>query len=204
MKRILIFLLMILICSSSEAAIVEKNATVAVMDMGTHKGTSDPDFNLLNAEKSSSEYIIQRLVERKYFTVKDKDIVQDKLTDEKLNTTGLIDPDIAKRIGEILDVDYIIYGNVVNVGLAETAEAMVRVRTVKANLIIRVMDVKTGRILMTVKGEGNSKSASVLEDTKFIMIGTIKVSQMSVHNALQKAAFQAVDILMDRLYGKKQ
>ena len=198
MKRILIFLLMILICSSSEAAIVEKNATVAVMDMGTHKGTSDPDFNLLNAEKSSSEYIIQRLVERKYFTVKDKDIVQDKLTDEKLNTTGLIDPDIAKRIGEILDVDYIIYGNVVNVGLAETAEAMVRVRTVKANLIIRVMDIKTGRILIAAKGEGNSKSASVLEDTKFIMIGTVKVSQTSVHNALRKAAFEAVDVLIEK------
>ena len=202
MKKILICLLLILICVSSEAAMIEEHATVAVMDMGTHQGTSDPDFNLLNAEKSSSEYIIQQLIKTNHFVVMDKDLVQDKLQKENLKTTGLIDPDTAKRIGEILGVKYLIYGNVVNVGLDENVEAVVRVRTVKANLVIRIMDVKTGRILMAAKGEGKSKSASVLEGKNFILIGTVKVSQTSVHNALQKASFQAVDVLVERLIGK--
>ncbi len=202
MKKILIFLLVIFNGSSSEATIMNKNARVAVMDMGTHEGVSDPDFDLLNAEQSSSEYIIQQLMKSKYFTLIDKDVISNKLKTANIKITGLIPPNTAKQIGELLNVDYIIYGNVVNVGLDEAAEGIVRIRTVKSNLVIRIMDVKTGKILMAAKGEGKSKSASVLEDIKFFVIGTIKVSQTSVHNALQKAAFQSVDVLIERLFGK--
>ena len=202
MKKILIFLLVIFNGSSSEATIMNKNARVAVMDMGTHEGVSDPDFDLLNAEQSSSEYIIQQLMKSKYFTLIDKDVISNKLKTANIKITGLIPPNTAKQIGKLLNVDYIIYGNVVNVGLDEAAEGIVRIRTVKSNLVIRIMDVKTGKILMAAKGEGKSKSASVLEDIKFFVIGTIKVSQTSVHNALQKAAFQSVDVLIERLFGK--
>ena len=181
---------------------MNKNARVAVMDMGTHEGVSDPDFDLLNAEQSSSEYIIQQLMKSKYFTLIDKDVISNKLKTANIKITGLIPPNTAKQIGKLLNVDYIIYGNVVNVGLDEAAEGIVRIRTVKSNLVIRIMDVKTGKILMAAKGEGKSKSASVLEDIKFFVIGTIKVSQTSVHNALQKAAFQSVDVLIERLFGK--
>ena len=58
---------------------------------------------------------------------------------------------------------------------------------------------------MAARGEGQSESSFIGEsDGKFMAIGTVKVSEVSVHNALQKAAFQATDILTERLFGSKK
>lgn len=199
-KFILIVASLMIIFSSTEAALIEKGASVAVMDMGVHKGTNDPDVNLLNVEKVSSEYLIQRLVETKNFTVKDRTLILEAL--QKFNMLGLIDPDTAKKIGEILGVRYIVYGNVIDVSVA-VGKALVTVNTVKAHLVIRIMDIETGNILMAAKGEGKSASGFIGDGTEqFIYIGSTKVSQTAVHNALQKASFQAVDVLNERLFGK--
>ncbi|MBR1646669.1 MAG: hypothetical protein IJ685_07810 [Selenomonadaceae bacterium] len=183
-----------------DAALIDKDAPVAVTDMGVHKGTSEPDINLLNAETASSEYVIQRLVSTNNFAVKDRTLLHEAL--QKLNVLGLIDPDTAKKIGEILGVKYLIYGNVTDVSVA-VEKMVVHVDTVKAHIVLRIMDVETGKILMASKGEGISES-SFVGDEDFIFIGTVKVTQTAVHNALQKAAFQAVDVLNERLFGKSK
>ena len=141
---IFICLAISLTVTSSEAALIEKNASVAVMDLGVHKGTSDPDINLLNAEKASSEYVIQRLAATNNFEVKDRTLILNAL--QKLNMLGLIDPDTAKKIGEILGIRYIVYGNVIDVSVA-VGKAGVVVNTVKAHIVIRIMDIDTGKIL---------------------------------------------------------
>lgn len=205
MKRFFLICSMIfVIFAPTEAALIEKGASIAVTDLGVHQGTSEPDMNLLNAERASSEYIIQRLVMTNNFEVKDRILVLETM--QKLNTTGLIDPDTAKKIGEILGVKYIVYGNVTDVSLDDEIAGTILFsggsRTVKAHLVIRIMDVETGKILTAAKGEGKSTSANV--GTVFIFIGTTKVSQTAVHNALQKAAFQAVDVLNERLFAKNK
>ena len=198
---ILICLVILLTFTPVEAAFIEKGASVAVMDLGVHKGTSDSDVNLLNAEKASSEYVIQRLVATNNFEVKDRTLILNVL--QKFDMLGLIDPDTAKKIGEILSIRYIVYGNVIDVSVA-VGKAGVVVNTVKAHIVIRIMDVDTGNILMAAKGEGQSASAFIGDSEKnFFFIGTTKVSQTAVHNALQKAAFQAVDILNERLFRVK-
>ena len=111
---------------------------------------------------------------------------------------GLIDPDGAKKIGEVLNVHYLVYGNVTDVSIA-VEKALVNVTTVKAHIVLRIMDVDTGKILTAARGEGSSAS-SLVGDENFFYIGTAKVTQTAVHNALQKAAFQAVDILNERLF----
>ena len=128
--------------------------------------------------------------------------VKDRIAAEGLNITGLIDPDTAQRLGKILGVRYLVYGNVVDMVVDFNVEAIVKVRTVKCHIVARIMDVETGKILMAAKGEGKSKSANVSLDESFFVIGTVKVSQTSVHNALQKAAFNSVDLLIERLCGK--
>lgn len=198
---ILICLVILWTFTPVEAALIEKGASVAVMDLGVYKGTSDPDINLLNAEKASSEYVIQRLAATNNFEVKDRTLILNVL--EKFNMLGLIDPDTAKKIGEILDIRYIVYGNVVDVSVA-VGKAGVVVNTVKAHIVIRIMDIDTGKILMAAKGEGESASAFIGDSEKnFFFIGTTKVSQTAVHNALQKAAFQAVDVLNERVFRVK-
>ena len=160
--KILILILM-LITSTAEAAMIDKSAKIAVMDLGTHKGISDTEVDLMNAEIASSEYIINRLSSYD-FNVIDKDFVKDKLQTENLNTIGLINPDTAKRIGEILGVKYIVYGNILSVTVKtdedtyKEALTMSETTTFIARIVLRIMDIENGKIIMASKGEGSSDS----------------------------------------------
>ena len=186
----------------SALAKIEINSTVAVMDFEPHEGTSSTNLDLLNAEKTSSEYVTNRLAASNKFTVIDRYTFEDEL--KNVDTLGLISPEDAKKIGEILGVKYIVYGNVTDVTTA-TDKMLVNVNRVRAHLVIRIMEVETGKIIMAARGEGQSESAFVGEsEGKFIAVGTVKVSEVSVHNALQKAAFQATDILVERLFGAEK
>ena len=209
---ILVLIYLLLNFSLAEASIlsVYDRPSVAVMDFGKHIGAATADIILDNTEKTSSDYIIEALVESGKYDVADKDLLAEKLTEEGLNTTGLIDPDTARRIGEILGARYIIYGNVNDVTGSSTGVDIYYaggdVHTVKAHIIARMMDVTTGDIVMAAKGEGKSKSsiAKVGKDgLGYITIGTAKVSQVSVHNSIKKAAYAMVDKLTERLFGKR-
>lgn len=211
-KRVMALLLFLLgISFSLRAAPLDERIVVAVMDFGTHQGAVTSDINLTAAEKGSCDYIIERLVENGHFHVVDKEMMNERLEQEKLNVTGIIDPDTAKRIGEILGVRYIIYGNVVDMTASGTGTSIlssgVALHNVKCHIIARMMDVEGGDIIMAAKGEGKSTSSLVkvgTEEMGTITIGTKRVSQVSVHNALKKAAFATVDKLEERLFEKKK
>ena len=47
---------------AAQAAMIEKDAVVAVMDFGTHPGAASSDIALANAEGTTSEYVIARLI----------------------------------------------------------------------------------------------------------------------------------------------
>ncbi len=217
MKKIIGFLVPLMLFAHSVWAFTlpPKETAVAVMDFGTRPGATTSEINIHNAEYTSSEYVINQLVKRQYFIVKDKDMVMNQLKANNLKTTGLIDPETAKRIGDMLGVRYIIYGNVVNVSVSDTGTEIltnigggVNVCTVKAHMLGRMMDVETGDILMAVRGDGKSKSSFVklragndLINTHVITVGTKKVTMDSVHNAIQKGAELMVDNMISMLTG---
>ena len=191
-----------------EAAELMDKPTVAVMDFGRHVGATTDDIVFENTDKTSSDYIIEALVESGKYDVVDKDLLAEKLMQENLNTKGIIDPDTARRIGEVLGVRYIIYGNVNDVTGSSTGVQIYSsgadVHTVKAHIIARMMDVTTGDIVMAAKGEGTSKSSSTKVGTDrlgYITIVTVRISQVSVHNSIKKAAYDMVDKLTERLFG---
>lgn len=79
----------------------------------------------------------------------------------------------------------------------------VHICTVKAHVIARLMDVETGNILVMAKSDGSSKSSFVKVrggPVSVVEIGTTRVTQDSVHNAIMKAAFATVDDLLLRLF----
>ncbi|MBR4151350.1 MAG: hypothetical protein IKT98_00140 [Selenomonadaceae bacterium] len=203
-------LILISVCTPAFAEkLIEETAKIAIMDLGTHESAVPFDINIFNAGKASSEYLIQRLFQVGKFNIMDRTLVEEKIQAAQLNTTGLIDPDTAKKIGELLDADYLVYGNVNDVTLSETGGSTAGVGvdiskiTVKAHIIVRVMEVSTGRIISAAKGEGKSRGSFVrIKGTPIttLEIGRSKVTQDSVHNALQQAAFQTVDTLIQRLY----
>lgn len=200
-------------CISAFAGLIEDNAVVAVMDFGTHSGAASSNVALANAEGTTSEYVITKLINDGRMIVVDKENVRNVLVANNIRTTGLIDPDSAKAIGDLLHCRYLIYGNVNDVSASETGTNVlgpigggVNIHTVKSHVIARIMDVGNGNIIMAAKGEGVSKSSLTEISTlkAGIKVGAVTVTQESVHNALQKAAYNAVDILTERLYGKKK
>lgn len=208
-KKFLIIATIIMIFLSSSmtfASTIKEKASVAVMDFGIHSEAVPIDINIFNAGKTASEYVIDDLVKSNKFDVMDRFMVEDKIKAEHLNTTGIIDPDTAKRIGQILGVKYIIYGNVNDVTLSEVNTDIglsdVTVCTVKSHLILRMMEVETGNIVCIAKGEGKSKSSGT--SVLLIEVGSDKVTQNSVHNAIKQASAQTVNILTTRLYGNKK
>ena len=206
MKKFFATLLLVLgLCSPASA----ENFNVAIMDLGTHEGAVPFDINIFNAGKAAGDYLIRHLFALGKLNIMDRTLVEDKIKAANLNTTGLIDPDTAKKIGAILGVRYLVYGNVNDVTLSDTgvstfgAGVDISTVTVKAHIIIRVMDVETGKIISAAKGEGKSKGSFVRikgSPTITLDIGRTKVTQDSVHNALQKAAFQTVEVLLKRIY----
>ena len=200
----MMFFTMLLMVPNALAAQIEPGASVAVMDFGTHPDAVPIDINIFNAGKAASEYVTNSLVQSNKFDVMDRSLVEDKIKAEHLNTTGIIDADTAKRIGQLLGAKYIIYGNVNDVTLSEVNTNLgpggVTVCTIKSHLILRMMKVDTGDIICVAKGEGKSKSSGT--SVVLIEVGNSKVTQDSVHNAIKKASAQTVDVLVSRLYGK--
>lgn len=193
----------------SEAVPLRVGDPVAVMDFGTRPGATPSEINIQNAEYTSSEYIILQLLKNGKVDVIDKDTAMSTLRAEGINTTGVIDPDAALKIGKILGVRHIVYGNVANVSTSTTGVGFdslalglgVDVCTVKAHLIARVMDVETGDIIMMVKGDGESKSSYTSVGSKGLVlkIGTNSVTMDSVHNSIQKAGVQIADKISAKL-----
>lgn len=186
-------------CSSVLAA-----PALAVMDFGIYQGTAAEAMTVDDGE-SASAYIIARLVETKKFDVMDKMVIEENIANEKLAASGIIDADSAKRIGELLGVQYIIYGNVIDVGLDSVGGSYSGIgldnNTIVAHINLRIMDTRTGRILAVVKGQGESSAAYVkakVTRNASIKLGNVQVSMDAVHNAVKKAAFDAVDKLVTK------
>lgn len=204
MRKILLILTMIFAMSIqiSEAA---ETPIVAVMDLGTHPGAVPIDINILNAGRVASDYTVEKLLDDNQFIVMERTIIDEQLEEENLKYEGIIDPDTAQRIGKMLGAKYLIYGNVNDVTLSDVGTQVltsgVTVCTVGSHVILRMMDVDTGAIVSMSKGEGKSKSSftQVGSPMYMITVGTKTVTQDSVHNAIQKAAYQATEILVDRM-----
>lgn len=230
MKKILLTLLLgIFFQGMVYAGVITKNVPVAVMDFGYRPGATETSINIDHAGQIAADYVIDRLVEGEYFKVMDKDTTLELLREKKLKTSGLIDPTCAKQIGELLKVEYLIYGYVCGMSVSDVSGGMVLlsnglkvdVCTVKAHIIGRMIDVKTGMIVKCMKGDGVSRSShteigvaphvislgvektyseygnGMGNDANAIKGGTIVVTQESVHNALQKAADNMVlDLLL--------
>ena len=205
MKKILltIFCLLSVLAAVASAAPQEDKYKVAVMDFGGRKGLSTNTVNTAKTGDTATDYIIEALVESGRFEVIDKTIIEETLRQEKISTTGIVNPDAAQRIGNLLGVRYIVYGNVNGVGGGTDAVHIISagadVHTVKAVIIARMMDVETGDIVTAVRGEGKSKSSKIKGGTEgfgYITVGTKKISQVAVHNAVKKAAYAVAEKLL--------
>lgn len=210
MKTVTISCLFICILYSiAQAAVVDKNATIIVMNFGSLNNSKITGLNLVDTEKALYDHIVESLSDIGHFHI--TDLPEEQLHSANINTVGMISLNDTKRIGELLNVKYIICGQLLNITADETAvkilENGLTVHAVRAQVMIVMVDTSNGHIVMAAKGEGKSESSLVKAGTAglgTLTIGTRTVTQDSVTQSLKKAARQAVINLVAGLNGKKK
>ena len=197
MAKIFLAVALVLVLLSGRAEGAEK-IRVAVMDLGQY-GSED------SLGAMAAEYLEQALQESGRFSVQARELVAEQIAAANLQTSGIIAPSMARKIAAVLNVDYVIYGTINGVNgdtmKIEVVSSGADIHTVRAILIVDMMYAKTGRLIVA-RGEGASKSSRVKvgkDGAGFITVGKKKIPQVSVHNAIQKAAYAVVDNMISQL-----
>jgi len=113
----------------TELSKLADNLAGQIKDQGKKKVTVLDFTDLQGGSSELGKYVAEQLtvdlvISRKDFSVLDRANLKSILAEHKLNATGLIDPDTAKKLGQFAGVDAIILGKVTPKGqtIALTAE----------------------------------------------------------------------------------
>lgn len=198
MKKICILLFLMMM--NMPSALAKEVVSVAVMDFALPKGISSAELEADGSYTGVGDFIVKELLTDNRFNLIDKAIYSEQLIKEHVKTVGIIDQESAKKIGKIMNVRYIIYGNVTELGNDTNENGVcgvgLNLHNVKAKVTLRMLDVQTGNILLAVSGEGKSESSNVevkMNEDYGLQIGTSRVSSISAYNAIQKAATNVVE-----------
>jgi TolB-like protein len=128
----LIFLMILIL---TQSAITEVKPTIAVLD-----------FESVGSEehlgKAVSEIMRTELIGTRKFRVVERSQINQALSEQKLQKSGIVDEKSAVEIGKLLGADLIIIGSVVKIGTAYTINS-------------RMIDVKTGEATLGKNVTGN-------------------------------------------------
>lgn len=139
---------------------------VAVMNFGnkaiTSEGLRDTDMS------SATEYAIYQLSASGWFDLIDYEQLSTVAKMHKINMTGLVDPSTTVAIGKFLGAEYMVIGYVTGLTVKESeasvqwdrAKAGNAKHNVTANVMVRIVDIATGRIVAAGIGKGSSASTS--------------------------------------------
>lgn len=154
--------------STVKAADVHSYPTVAVMQFGnkaiTSQGLRRYDFD------SASEYAIYQLLASGWFDLVDYEQLSNIAKMHEINMSGLVDQSTAVQLGKFARAQFMVVGNVTGLTSKESGLDYqhgrsgglgVDVRTVIANVAIRIVDIETGRIVGAGLGKGESASSNV-------------------------------------------
>ena len=154
--------------STVKAADVHSYPTVAVMQFGnkaiTSQGLRKYDFD------SASEYAIYQLLASGWFDLVDYEQLSNIAKMHEINMSGLVDQSTAVQLGKFAGAQFMVVGNVTGLTSKESGLDYqhgrsgglgVDVRTVIANVAIRIVDIETGRIVGAGLGKGESASSNV-------------------------------------------
>lgn len=199
MKKICI-LLYLLLLMNVPCVLAKEPVSIAVMDFALPQGISSAELVADGSYTGVGDFIVKELLTDNRFNLIDKAIYSEQLIKEHVKTVGIIDQESAKKIGKIMNVRYIIYGNVTELGNDTNENGVcgvgLNLHNVKAKVTLRMLDVQTGNILLAVSGEGKSESSNVevkMNEDYGLQIGTSRVSSISAYNAIQKAATNVVE-----------
>jgi hypothetical protein len=181
------------------------NPTVAIMPFRNKTSVNWENFG--DCSDQAKARLNALVLERPdIFTDADRDELSDIVGEQSLAQTGLTDPSNAVEMGKLLSAEYKIYGSItalatkenhVHVGFDNASGGNAQ-HNVHAYVMLKVVEVKTGRVVLIGMGTGESASThtDIRIDDKSLQLGTVRVSSVQAINAVDKAVEDAV-------YGKE-
>lgn len=224
-RWLLLFPLLFLTCAVGHAAQkVPAHANVVVMDIGEYGNLKAQGFD---ATAAVTDYVMAALEKESEFQLYscDPEVVRDRLAEIGMKDAGLSSSQAAAEIGRLFHADYIVYGRIHDLGLSEGDTSVPFYNNerymVTANIVLRMVNARTGAIVMAAKGKGEAATSSnkvdyiniaalalmkpgLFRENGTLSTGGTRVSSDDVNTALQGAVQDAVVSLMDHLQGKNR
>ena len=179
---------------------IDEYPIVAVMPMTNKAPVTMDGFG--DYSGSATESMILEMGSTGRFDVIERERLQDIVDEHSLSLTGLVDTSHAVQIGNILGADYLAFGSVTSLTAKESGGAVgtgigiggMQKHKVSATVMLRVVDVKTGRIVLFGRGKGKSESTGTVAagGGVMVMVGSASVSEEQCENAIEKAVKDAV------------
>ncbi|MBI5245134.1 MAG: hypothetical protein HY922_15840 [Elusimicrobia bacterium] len=113
---------------------------------------------------ASSDILITELTKTGKFVVVERDKLNKILEEQKLQSSGAIDPKTAVQMGKVLGLNAIVTGSIsefgVKTGGSEYLLMQSKKQTAEATVDIRIVDAETGQVLYADSGKGSAKSGT--------------------------------------------
>jgi curli biogenesis system outer membrane secretion channel CsgG len=187
-----------------------KRMAIAVMDF--EYGTIDNWWGQQNIGKGMADQVVDALVNDGSFRVIERKKLDTVLAEQDFSASDRADPSAAKlsKLGKVLGVRYIIAGSITKFGTEQKSQGL-RVKGIglgggKAKtevfLTARMIDTTTGEVMVSAKGQGESKKGGGFSFSK----GGLGVGSQSTefkNSAIGEAQEAACNDLVAKIVAKK-
>mgnify|MGYP000035367953 FL=1 len=177
--------------SVAQATDIKNFPRVAVMNFGnkaiTSQGLRDQDFS------SATEYAIYQLSASGWFDLIDYEQLSTIANMHSINMSGLVDPATTVEIGKFAGAEYMVVGYLTGLTTKENVLGYQHgdkggfdnaQHVVTANVAVRIVDIKTGRII--VAGLGKGSSTSTYTELKFTKYRNRKIETEDISNTVTR------------------
>lgn len=198
----LLFLALLLPGKAVQAADLDEHPTLLVMPFKLKAPVTWNRFS--EYAGTAEEKIVGVLVDTQRFDVRAQEDLADVVDAQSQQHTGLETAGRGGTFGGIRGADYLVIGALTSLTAKTTRGGVTRDEDgegvsgtrykVSATVMLRVVDAKTGCIVLFGRGKGNSDSANmqVAASGYQVHIGAVSVSTEQCGNAVEKAVYDAV------------
>lgn len=180
----------------SSNVLAKEVPTIGIIGFANRVEITNVDGNIIENFKIANEFLTDGLVNCEKLNVMDISPEVEKFRMSELVTQ--LDGTKKNINCKCFGTDYIIFGYLTNLSIKVSESGITNLKNINiegksetacANLSAKILDTKTGRIVLTVTGKGESASGKVdaqVNEHK-LKVGTANVTEKCVLNALLKA-----------------
>jgi curli biogenesis system outer membrane secretion channel CsgG len=205
LSLIVFFLVVVLACQAMAQDLSALKKRIAVINFEDRSGYGH------NIGRGVADMLVTSLVESDKFIVIERAELDEILKEQGLGQTGLVTPQSAAKVGQLLGLQRIITGSITEFGSKQDKvgggiggfNIGVSTTTARVAVDMRIVNVNTGEIVMAKSAEGEDSSTGLdnvgVEDIDFHNSSTWDNTQLGI--ASREAINECVEFITDDMSG---